>query len=92
MAWTIFRRFFEAIVEQCQQAGLVWGRELYFDATHVLANASLDSLTPRFAAEARSALQAHLTALFPDETADEELAAAHEAEHTPDSVVDISSD
>jgi transposase len=29
----VFRRFFEAIVAQCQQAGLVWGRELYFDAT-----------------------------------------------------------
>jgi transposase len=24
----VFRRFFDAIVEQCQQAGLVWGREL----------------------------------------------------------------
>src|SRR5947209_19534502 len=23
----IFRRFFDAIVEQCQQAGLVWGKE-----------------------------------------------------------------
>ena len=34
----VFRRFFEAIVEQCQQAGLVWGRELYFDATQVQAN------------------------------------------------------
>src|SRR5258707_7644184 len=33
----VFRRFFEAIVEQCQQAGLVWGRELYFDATQVQA-------------------------------------------------------
>ncbi len=30
----VFRRFFEAIVEQCQQAGLVWGRELYTDARH----------------------------------------------------------
>src|SRR6476661_939671 len=50
-----FRRFFEAIVEQCQQAGLVWGKELYFDATHVLADASLDSLVPRFAVEAREA-------------------------------------
>ena len=69
----IFRRFFDAIVEQCQQAGLVWGRELYFDATHVLANASLDSLTPRFAAEARTALQDHLAGLFPDEVAHEEL-------------------
>ena len=51
----VFRRFFEAIVEQCQQAGLVWGRELYFDATQVHANAALDSLTARFAVEARAA-------------------------------------
>jgi hypothetical protein len=51
----IFRRFFEKIVEQCQQAGLVWGRELYIDATKVEANASTDSLTPRFAVEANVA-------------------------------------
>src|SRR5258708_32762725 len=49
----VFRRFFEAIVEQCQQTGLVWGRELYFDATQVQADAALDSLTARFAVEAR---------------------------------------
>ena len=54
----IFRRFFETIVEQCIEAGLVWGRELYFDATKVDANASLDSLKPRFAVEA------HLEHLF----------------------------
>ncbi len=58
----IFRRFFEAIVEQCQQAGLVWGKELYVDATKVKANASLDSLKPRFAVEA------HLANLFGAET------------------------
>jgi hypothetical protein len=29
----VFRRFFEAIVEQCQKAKLVWGKELYFDST-----------------------------------------------------------
>src|SRR5437868_673863 len=58
----VFRRFFEKIVEQCQNAGLVWGRELYVDATKVKANASLESLTPRFAVEA------HLTHLFPEET------------------------
>jgi transposase len=57
----IFRRFFEAIVEQCQQAGLVWGKELYIDATKVEANASLDSLTPRFAVEA------HLANVFAEE-------------------------
>ncbi len=61
----MFRRFFDAIVEQCQQAGLVWGKELYVDATKVKANASLDSLKPRFAVEA------HLANLFEIETNDE---------------------
>src|SRR6266851_5172764 len=51
----VFRRFFETIVEQCQAAGLIWGRKLYIDATKVEANASLDSLTLRFAVEAHLA-------------------------------------
>jgi transposase len=55
----VFRRFFEVIVEQCQQAGLVWGHELYFDATQVLADAAMDSLTARFAVEARAAQRGH---------------------------------
>ncbi len=54
----VVRRFFEAIVEQCVQAGLVWGQELYVDSTDVEANAALDSLQPRFAVEA------HLARLF----------------------------
>jgi transposase len=54
----VFRRFFEAIVEQCQAAGLVWGKELYIDGTKVEANAALDSLRPRFYVEA------HLRRLF----------------------------
>ena len=54
----VFRRFFEVMVEQCLQAGLVWGQELYFDATKIEANASLDSVKPRFAVEA------HLNMLF----------------------------
>src|SRR5687768_1064731 len=54
----ILRRFFERIVEQCQQVGLVWGRELYIDATKVAADAALDSLQPR------SEVEAHLTYLF----------------------------
>src|SRR5258707_6765954 len=29
----VFQRFFEKIVELCQAAGLVWGKELYFDGT-----------------------------------------------------------
>jgi len=47
----VFRRFFDAIVEQCVDAGLVWGKEFYIDATKVQANASLDSMKPRFAVD-----------------------------------------
>ena len=60
----VFRRFFDAILEQCRQAKLIWGKEFYFDATQVKANAALDSLTPRFAVEA------HLAALFETEPAE----------------------
>ena len=60
------------IVEQCQQEKLVWGKELYIDSTQVNANADLDSLTPRFAVEARAAMQAHLAALFAEEDSQQE--------------------
>jgi transposase len=59
----VFRCFLEQIVELCIEAGLVWGKELYFDSTKVKANASVDSLVPRFAVEA------HLGKLFGDEEA-----------------------
>src|SRR5437764_7859017 len=76
----VFRRFFEAIVEQCQQEKLVWGKELYIDSTQVNANADLDSLTPRFALEAREAIQAHLATLFSDQdTQPEQQTGASEA-------------
>jgi transposase len=47
----IFRRFFDAVIERCVEAGLVWGKEFYIDATKVQANASLDSVKPRFAVD-----------------------------------------
>ena len=56
----IFQRFFAHVVELCQAAGLVWGKELFFDATKVRANADIDSLVPRWYAEAK----AHLGDLF----------------------------
>jgi transposase len=59
----IFQRFFEKIVDLCQQAGLVWGRELYFDATKVAANAGIPSLVPRFYYEATT----HVADLFADQ-------------------------
>ncbi len=79
----VFRRFFDAIVEQCQQEKLVWGKELYIDSTQVNANADLDSLTPRFAVEAREAMQAHLAALFTEEDAGHEQQEAEAASADP---------
>jgi transposase len=54
----VFRRFFERIVEECVEAGLVRGDELFFDSTKVEGNAAVDSLAPRWAVEA------HLGELF----------------------------
>jgi transposase len=68
---SVFRRFFERIVEMCAEAGLVWGEELFIDATKVEANASMESRVPRFSAEA------HLGGLF----GDDEGAARTEAEN-----------
>lgn len=61
----IFRRFFERIVELCVEAGLVWGGELYFDATKVEADASPESMRPRLTVEE------HLSEVFPEEPNEE---------------------
>ncbi len=62
----VFRRFFERIVEECFETGLVWGEELFFDATKVEANASLDSTRSRSLVEGR--LEEHLVEVFPEDT------------------------
>jgi transposase len=67
----IFQRFFEKVVDLCQEAGLVWGRELYFDATKVEANAGIPSLIPRFYYDATT----HVADLFADEADDAALQA-----------------
>ncbi len=64
----LFQRFFEKVVDLCQEAGLVWGKELYFDATKVEANAGIPSLVPRFYYEAK----AYVADLFADELAAED--------------------
>src|SRR5829696_8964493 len=66
-----FARFFEQIVDLCQEAGLVWGRELYFDATKVEANAGGPSLVPRFYYDATT----HVTDLFENDASYEALPA-----------------
>src|SRR3954452_5054657 len=78
----IFERFFEQVVDLCQEAGLVWGRELYFDATKVEANAGIPSLIPRFYYEAK----AHVADLFADELTAEEAMPAP-ANDLPEGIV-----
>jgi transposase len=65
---SVFRGFFERIVEECFEAGLVWGEELYFDATKVEANASLDSTRSRSLLEnLENHLKEHLGEIFSEQ-------------------------
>ena len=75
----VFRRFFEAVVEHCNEAGLVWGKELFIDSTDVEANAAIDSLQPRFVVEA------HLARLFAemDNGSDDETGGQSEPTRLP---------
>src|SRR5262249_23047425 len=61
----LFQRFFEQVVALCQAAGLVWGTELFFDATKGQANAALGSLRSHWAVASR----AYLDDLFAGDTA-----------------------
>src|SRR3954470_20246596 len=79
----IFERFFEQVVDLCQAAGLVWGRELYVDVTKVAANAAVDSLVPRFAYDAK----AHVANLFADELAVAEVQPELANDDPPASIV-----
>ena len=81
----IFQRFFEKVVELCQDAGLVSGKELFFDTTKVAANADFDSLVPRFYQRA----QDHIDQLFAageagTDTMPEQTEARHEATVPPE--------
>jgi len=64
-----FQRFFERIVELCVEAGLVEGEELYFDATRVEANASMNSLRPHLSLEAA---REHVRMVFEEDHAQKE--------------------
>jgi hypothetical protein len=53
----------------CFEAGLVWGEELYFDATKVQANASLGSTRSRsLLEELENRLKEHLEEIFSEQT------------------------
>jgi transposase len=80
----VFERFFEHSVELCQQAGLVWGQELFFDATKVRANAALKSVVPRFYLQAQQQTQTHLAELFADDSANASVEAAAPSTPTPE--------
>jgi hypothetical protein len=84
----IFQRFFEKIVDLCQDAGLVWGRELYFDATKVEANAGIPSLTPRFYYDAST----HVADLFADEAVADRATPPEPRNDLPEGVVRLPTD
>src|SRR5215204_5014529 len=74
----VFRRFFERIVEECFEAGLVRGEELFFDSTKVEADAAVDSLAPRWFVEA------HLQDLFEEDAGEHEKNSTGGTQETED--------
>ena len=68
----VFRRLFEHVVDLCQEAGLVWGKEVLADAIRVPGNASLDSLVPRL----REVVGDQVVALFEGDAVQDEADAA----------------
>ena len=81
----VFQRFFERIVELCQAAGLVWGKELLFDATQVRANASVDSLVPRFYLRAKE----HVNELFATDPTDSSSAEDESSVPSPELMAEL---
>jgi len=75
----VFQRFFERVVELCDQAGLIWGKELFFDATRVRANAALDSLAPRLG----EVVGNHIEQLFPRPEPNPPAGPRHQARRMP---------
>jgi transposase len=73
----VFRRFFDRVVELCQDADLIWGKELLVDATKVPGNADTDSLVPRL----KEVIDDHLIELFGDQ--EEEIDEAPSPDTSP---------
>ncbi len=65
----IVQRFFEHVGDWCQQAGLLWGRERFVDATKVRANAALNRVVPRFYRPAKTQAQEHRAELVAGDSA-----------------------
>lgn len=63
----VFRRFFEHVLDLCEEAHLIWGREVLVDATKVPGNAAVDSLVPRL----KVVVDDYLVELFGEEDLDE---------------------
>jgi len=53
----LFRTFFQNILSQCVEAGLVAGEVVHIDSSLIQANASVDSLQPAFAVLAEQTYQ-----------------------------------
>ncbi|WP_165482839.1 transposase [Legionella gresilensis] len=49
LSFRVFQSFFNAILNQCEQAGLLNNKSIITDSTLFQANASLNSLAPNYA-------------------------------------------
>lgn len=76
---SVFQQFFEKIVERCLQAGLVWGKELYFDGTKVRANAAVESLVPHWYWKAKQ----HVQELFASDESDDSPGGSNSTDPKP---------
>ena len=82
----VFQRLCARIVAGGQPAGLVWGKELYFDGTNIRANAALERMVPHWYWEAqhqRTPLVAEEQTTCPPETAPAPSAAPAPAQAQP---------
>jgi len=89
----VFRAFFERIVQECVDAGLVWGEELFFDSTAVEANAANESVVARLAAV--ETVEEHLGELFegsPGETGPRPDEKHEDARMPPDAALPAAGD
>jgi transposase len=81
----VFRRFFELGVDLCQEIGLIWGREIYFDATKVESNAGVPLLVPRF----HYAAKTHLANFFAADVTKEVTQSADFNDDPPEGIVPL---
>lgn len=85
---SVFRRFFDHVLDLCDEAHLIWGREMLVDATKVPGNAAADSLVPRL----KEVIDGHLIELFGQDEMDDVASSADDEPGPPLLHADVAND